>query len=171
MSCREWENRIRPWLERLAERAEAPEEPPRDIAEHAAACGSCSRRLQAARLLFRGADLRREPGPGLASRVSARLAREPARRFAFEPKITRSALAAAAVLAVALTAGIVAQRFLGAKADLVEVHLTLQAPQAGSVSVVGDWNGWDPDRDRLSDPDGDGTWEIRLRLRRGAELR
>ena len=29
----------------------------------------------------------------------------------------------------------------------------------------------DPSRDRLRDPNGDGTWEIRLRLRKGEELR
>ena len=32
-------------------------------------------------------------------------------------------------------------------------------------------DGWDPERNRLRDPDGDGVWEIRLRLRRGQEAR
>jgi hypothetical protein len=171
MSCREWEIRIRPWLKRLAERDEVLEALPQDIAEHAQICGSCSRRLQAALLLFRGTDLRREPDPGLASRVSERLARESGRRLRIEPRVLWYALAAAAVLAVALTVGVVAQRFLAPKAGLVEVRLVLEAPQAKTVSVVGDWNAWDPGRDRLRDPDGDGTWEIRLRLHKGEELR
>jgi 1,4-alpha-glucan branching enzyme len=51
------------------------------------------------------------------------------------------------------------------------VRLVLAAPGAESVSVVGDWNGWDPERDRLRDPDGDGVWEIRLRLQSGQEAR
>jgi len=34
------------------------------------------------------------------------------------------------------------------------------APNAASVSVIGDWNGWDPNADRLaSRPDGSGIWE------------
>jgi len=171
MSCGEWEIRVRPWLEGLAERGEAPELPPEDIAAHARGCQSCSRRIQAGLLLLRGAGLRREPDPELAFRVSERLAREPRRALAAERKGLRVALAAAAVLLVALTAGLLTWRFPGAEARLVEVHLVLQAPQAKTVSVVGDWNAWDPSRDRLRDPKGDGTWEIRLRLRRGEDLR
>jgi hypothetical protein len=171
MSCGEWGIRVRPWLEGLAERGEVPELLPEDIAAHARGCESCSRRIQAGLLLLRGAGLRREPDPGLASRVSERLAREPKRASVAEQKVLRVALAAAAALLVALTAGLITWRFLGAEARLVEVHLVLQAPQARSVSVVGDWNAWDPSRDRLRDPNGDGTWEIRLRLRKGEELR
>jgi len=171
MSCGVWENRIRPWLEGLAELEGAPETPPEDIAAHALGCESCARRLRAAMLLLRGTELRREPDAGLASRVSERLARE--RRWMSAPqwKGLRVALAAAAVLLVALTAGLLTWRFLRAESGLVEVHLVLEAPQAKSVSVVGDWNAWDPSRNRLRDPKGDGTWEIRLRLRKGEELR
>jgi hypothetical protein len=171
MSCRQWEVRIRPWLDRAAELDEDLEALPQEIAEHARVCGSCSRRLDAALLLLRGTDLRREPAPGLATRVSERLAQDSGRRYLIEPRFLRFALAAAAVLAVALTVGVVVQRFLAPKAGLVEVHLVLQAPQAKTVSVVGDWNDWDPDRDRLRDPDGNGSWEIRLRLHKGEELR
>jgi hypothetical protein len=171
MNCREWEIRIRPWLDRIAERDEVLETLPQEIAEHARACGSCSRRLKAALLLFRGADLRLEPDPGLATRVSERLARVSGRRQLVEPRFLRITLAAAAVLVVALTAGVVVQRFLATKVGLVEVHLVLQAPRAKTVSVVGDWNDWDPNRNRLRDPDGNGSWEIRLRLHKGEELR
>jgi len=38
------------------------------------------------------------------------------------------------------------------------------APNARAVSVIGDWNGWAPDRDVLSPrPDGSGIWEGRAR--------
>jgi hypothetical protein len=171
MSCREWEIRIRPWLDRMVEREEVLETPPQDIAEHARVCESCSRRLAAALLLFRGTDLRRAPDPGLANRVNERLAQESERRLQSGRNILRFALAAAAALVVGLIAGVVVQRFLPARAGLVEVHLMLQAPRAKTVTVVGDWNAWDPGRDRLRDPDGDGTWEIRLRLHKGEELR
>jgi hypothetical protein len=171
MSCGEWESRIRPWLKGLAELEEAPEMPPEDIAAHVRGCESCARRLWAALLLLRGAELRREPDPGLASRVSERLAREPRRVSAPQWKGLRVALAAAAVLLVALTAGLLTWRSLRAESSLVVVHLMLEAPQARTVSVVGDWNAWDPSRDRLRDPKGDGTWVITLRLRKGEELR
>jgi hypothetical protein len=171
MSCGEWESRVRPWLEGLTELEGAPEVPPEDIAAHARGCESCARRLQAALLLFRGAELRREPDAGLASRVSERLAREPRQALVTERKGLRLALAAAAVLLVALTAGLLTWRFLQAESRLVRVHLVLQAPRAKTVSVVGDWNAWDPNRDRLLDPNGDGTWEITLRLRKGEDLR
>ncbi len=171
MSCGEWESRIRPWLEGLAELEEAPGAPPADIAAHARGCESCALRLQAALLLFRGAELRREPAPGLASRVCERLAREPRQALAGPWKGLRLALAAAALLLVALTAGLLGWRLLRPETRLVEVHLVLEAPLARTVSVVGDWNAWDPNRDRMRDPRGHGTWEITLRLRKGEELR
>jgi 1,4-alpha-glucan branching enzyme len=49
----------------------------------------------------------------------------------------------------------------------VVVHLELTAPDAGSVSLVGDFNDWEPSRLMLKDPDQDGVWEIRLRLPKG----
>ncbi len=171
MRCGEWETLVRPWLEGLAQAEGALEEAPEDIAAHARGCRSCSRRIQAGLLLLRGADLRREPDAGLAARVIDGLSRERMRSPTGERKVLRVALAAAAAVLVAVTAGLMTWRFAGPGARMVEVHLVLQAPQAQSVSVVGDWNAWDPGRDRLRDPKGNGTWEITLRLRRGEELR
>ncbi|MBX7117496.1 MAG: 1,4-alpha-glucan branching protein GlgB, partial [Gemmatimonadaceae bacterium] len=37
------------------------------------------------------------------------------------------------------------------------VHFALWAPNARAVSVIGDWNGWDPSRDRLR-PNPGGVW-------------
>jgi len=53
--------------------------------------------------------------------------------------------------------------------DVITVHLTLEAPEAESVAVVGDWNGWDPEKNRMSDPNRDGIWELRLKLEKGGE--
>ncbi|MDB6084023.1 MAG: glgB, partial [Gammaproteobacteria bacterium] len=37
------------------------------------------------------------------------------------------------------------------------------APNASAVSVIGDWNGWDPSADQLTGrPDGSGIWEGRI---------
>lgn len=53
--------------------------------------------------------------------------------------------------------------------DIITVHLSLEAPEAESVAVVGDWNGWDPEKNRMSDSNNDGIWELRLKLEKGGE--
>lgn len=53
------------------------------------------------------------------------------------------------------------------QSDSVPVRFVLQAPDARSVAVVGDFNDWSADRDLLSDADKDGLWTITLRLTRG----
>lgn len=53
--------------------------------------------------------------------------------------------------------------------ETVEVHLYLDAPQAQSVAVAGDWNDWDASAHRLADPDGDGVWEVTFSVERGRE--
>ncbi len=45
-----------------------------------------------------------------------------------------------------------------AAASLVYVQFTLTAPGAHSVEVAGDFNGWQPARAELRDPEGDGSW-------------
>jgi len=40
----------------------------------------------------------------------------------------------------------------------------LKAPQAKRVSVVGTFNGWDPDAHALQGPDRNGVWTLRLPL-------
>jgi len=45
--------------------------------------------------------------------------------------------------------------------------LSLTAPAARSVSVVGSFNNWDRERHRLSGPDGSGRWRIVVTLRPG----
>jgi 1,4-alpha-glucan branching enzyme len=39
------------------------------------------------------------------------------------------------------------------------VHFAVWAPNADSVSVIGDWNGWDPATNQLSPRDVSGIWE------------
>lgn len=45
-----------------------------------------------------------------------------------------------------------------AQASLVYVQFTITAPGAQSVEVAGDFNGWQPQRAQLRDPEGDGNW-------------
>ena len=44
------------------------------------------------------------------------------------------------------------------------VDLFISAPQAASVAVVGDFNGWDPQRTRMIRLDHEGRWTARLKL-------
>ena len=73
--------------------------------------------------------------------------------------------AAAAVLVVGL--------FLGGRYDLMrqgwvnEVELVYSAPGAASVAVVGDFNGWDPEKNVMVRPGGKGPWRARLKLSSG----
>jgi 1,4-alpha-glucan branching enzyme len=45
-----------------------------------------------------------------------------------------------------------------------EVEVVYSAPQAVSVSVVGDFNAWNPKRTRMVRADHAGSWTARLRL-------
>ncbi len=172
MTCKEHAEEIGRWL--AARLAGEGAEPPAGLLEHAASCRACAARLAAARLLAGDGGLRREAPAGLADRVLRRLGRESGWKARPAPRLARLgwlAVPVAAVLAAALTFGLTARFLRPSAGEIVTVHLMLAAPGAGSVSVVGDWNDWDPEKDPLRDPDGDGVWEIRLRLRRGLEAR
>jgi 1,4-alpha-glucan branching enzyme len=48
----------------------------------------------------------------------------------------------------------------GVHEGVAGTHFAVWAPNAASVSVVGDWNGWDPTSQALrARPDGSGVWE------------
>ncbi len=54
-----------------------------------------------------------------------------------------------------------------AGASTVYVQFTLTAPGANSVEVAGDFNGWQPQRAELRDPEGDGNWSGLIALPAG----
>ncbi|MCP5514889.1 MAG: isoamylase early set domain-containing protein [Spirochaetales bacterium] len=84
--------------------------------------------------------------------------------------INRTLLAAAAVLLVVFTVSITLMA-VGNIEKSVVVYLQFYAPEAKEVAVVGDWNNWNPALDILQDKDGDGRWEIRIKVRTGREYR
>ncbi|MEO7338566.1 MAG: 1,4-alpha-glucan branching protein GlgB, partial [Caldimonas sp.] len=54
-------------------------------------------------------------------------------------------------------------RTLGCLLDAGGADFGVWAPNAGRVSVIGEWNGWKPDADPLqARPDGSGVWEGRV---------
>jgi 1,4-alpha-glucan branching enzyme len=70
---------------------------------------------------------------------------------------------------VALGAGLLLQRQGRNPDEMIIVRFELRAPDARDVAVVGNWNRWDPQAQKLGDPDGDGVWEIEIPLKRGEE--
>jgi len=47
------------------------------------------------------------------------------------------------------------------------VRFELVAPEARNVNLVGDFNGWDPQRSAMKDASGEGDWQITVRLKKG----
>jgi len=47
------------------------------------------------------------------------------------------------------------------------VRFSMEAKDAKKVAIVGSFNQWDPEKDVLSGPDGDGMWKITILLPEG----
>ena len=54
-----------------------------------------------------------------------------------------------------------------AEGEVVTVRFVLAAPEAGQVTVVGDFNEWDRGFHTMTDTDADGVWEIEIPLQKG----
>ncbi|MCD6120908.1 MAG: isoamylase early set domain-containing protein [Spirochaetales bacterium] len=74
--------------------------------------------------------------------------------------------AAAAVLIFTLAGIFLFPQFESGK-DEVIVKFELTAPEAKSVSLAGDFNNWEPSKLFLKDRNGDGKWELKIRLKKG----
>jgi hypothetical protein len=53
---------------------------------------------------------------------------------------------------------------------LVATQFVIELPAAGSVALVGEFNGWDPKATPLVDPSGRGVWETSVMLPPGRHL-
>ncbi len=102
----------------------------------------------------------------LADRVMARLGADamPDRRIVrrFRPGL-RVLSAAAAALVVIASVGILVGR---GGVDTTVVRFSLEAPEASSVLLAGNFSGWTSDGLNL-ERTGNGLWEIEIRLKRG----
>ncbi len=180
MKCREFRTELARWMGNSWDHPESSL--PTPLVDHARTCTECDARLHAAAALVSPAQSQVPVPEDLRSRIMNRvLGDSPGmdakiRRFSppdtsqkqVRPVVWLAAAAAVLVLATSLATIALMQPRLG---DQVEVHLVLEAPTARTVSVVGDWNAWDPDTHRLVDSDGDGKWEITIRVERGGEYR
>jgi hypothetical protein len=166
MTCEQWNEQFSEWLDQdWTKRIDL--DCPSAIREHAESCPHCGPRLQAALLLIEGSSLDRQPPPGLAERIAEHLSTGIPVHSKIRPLWI--GIPAAALLFVALGIGLLLPR-LGRGADeTIVVRFELQAPDAQDVAVVGNWNRWDPEAQKLEDPDGDGIWEIEIPLKRGEE--
>jgi hypothetical protein len=166
MTCEQWNEQFSEWLgQDWANRIDL--ECPPAVRKHAESCPRCGPRLQAAFLLVEGAPLNRRPPPGLAERIAARLST----RVPLRPKLRPLwiGIPAAALLFVSLGIGLLLPRQGRSAHDTIVVRFELRAPEAQDVAVVGNWNRWDAEAQKLEDPDGDGIWEIEIPLKRGEE--
>ena len=122
------------------------------------------------RVLHRAAPVRPTPIPAWRRAASAFVA----------PRTLRWNMASAAAVLLALTAGALAMVMTRAPAanpasaltaadppnQTVLVRLVVVLPDAGTVEVAGDFNGWDPSRTPLT-PAASGAWTVTLPLQPG----
>ena len=150
------------------------------VSEHLAVCRRCASAYGALIPLLRHdagrpSGLSADPG-GLAESFADRLMGQlgggkpaggivRARRRRVTPRLP-IALAAGAALLIA--AGFLAW-FWGFRPgkEEVPVRFELIAPEARSVNLVGDFNGWDPHQLAMKDVTGEGDWQITVRLKKG----
>ncbi len=95
---------------------------------------------------------------------NARVARTQFKALGEFVRVRAASLAAAAILAVAIGSGL----YLGLRdRDSVVVRFVLDAPEASSVAVAGDFNGWKTEGWALSRRGAGAPWELSIRLRKG----
>lgn len=175
MTCQEFNRRLNSILDsEWVTTGEAPSIPPQ-LREHAQMCESCAAALHATEALV-GLGQPPEPPEGMADRVTEMImdrARSRDQRSRFRTWSTGIAAAAVLVMASVFVTTLFLDR--GAAGDVLSeaviVRLQLEAPQAESVAVVGDWNDWDPEAHRLSDANNDGIWEIEVKVTPDREYR
>ncbi|MBI4914294.1 MAG: zf-HC2 domain-containing protein [Acidobacteria bacterium] len=139
----------------------------REVLErHVARCPSCRRLLAG---ITRIDDKLEELGEvdvpgGLAGAILDRL---PLDAYAPSPRrrILRYAAAPLAALFLFAVGFLLRGRYVMESVDRArEVEVAIAAPQAVTVAVVGDFNGWDPKRNRLVRSGHEGVWKARLKL-------
>lgn len=166
MTCEQWSKEFKQWLDRDWTNGTDTSCPP-SLQQHGEHCSRCGPRLQAALLLVEGKSLDRQAPPGLAERIVERMGSgTPIRSKAWLPWI---GIPAAALLLIAVGFLLVLRAPGRSAGETIVVRFELQAPDAREVSVVGNWNRWNPEAQKLEDPDGDGVWEIEIHLNKGEE--
>ena len=151
----------------------APSLSPEELKAHLASCADCNERFGTLLPLVdrdcrgaAGTASCTEGDAALGDAVMASLDAPGRHLLPFAPAVTANALAAAAaaIFVLGLSLGIYFAR-LGS--DTVKVSFSLQAPQASTVSLAGDFNGWSGEGYQMRRVGRSGTWEIKVPLKRG----
>ena len=146
------------------------------LREHLAECSSCRKMFYSLNLLENGRVLYEDTPCDLENRCMDKIMQQKYsnHEFAAGSKgiwVNVKYLAAAAVLLIILSVSVTLSVISLNPDGRAVVYLSLYAPEAENVSVVGDWNDWVPGRDMLNDRNMDGTWEIKLEVEPGREYR
>jgi hypothetical protein len=170
MDCRKYDEK----LKEAASTAWLKEEPLRldpDTEAHITSCSRCKARLLALRTLMGPGQPVTDAPEDLGERVYAAIeGRLKARPKAAIPAVAWT-LAAAASFIIILAGAVILAFSQQSTKPMVTVRFVLMAPGAMHVSVVGDFNDWNPEKNRLSDADGNGTCELDLTLPADREYR
>ena len=174
MDCRSFRERLRRWLEAAWDGAVRSAELPEDLLRHSEGCSQCARRLATVLALQ---EPEGRPTADLVQRVTyavvAAADRRPAQRWL--ERTWQGLRGGGRLVRASVTIGVAVMLIVTLQSlfrpQTVTVKLSFEAPGASHVTVVGDWNSWNPTADQLADPDGDGVWEIQLQLRRSTEPR
>jgi hypothetical protein len=164
--CADAQRIARAWVQELRLAADDAD----GMRRHCATCASCARRFEALLPFFArdaggtAVSPREDPSPDFVNRVMAQVKRAPDAR----QRVRRIRLAAIAAGLIVFAGVSVLMLRIGAARAAGEtlVRFELVAPGAKSVSLVGSFSGWQESGLALSDRNGDGIWEIAIRLRR-----
>jgi hypothetical protein len=168
MLCEEWNDKFKNLMQNNWQETADFSHLPEDLKAHVSTCSHCSTTYQAAKLLINGRTLQKTAPFYLSKRIITAISAE---SITYRPTWYGYVLLPIAAAVLIAFSVFITLTFLAPHNNLVTVHLVLEAAKAASVSVVGDWNGWDPKADTLRDDDGDGVWEIVLHLTKNKEYR
>ncbi len=137
--------------------------------DHVRACPSCQALLTDLRRLDEEfLDLPEiENPPDLSKRILGAIP-APRRHFSSQAWVSRHSglmLAAMAVIVLGFLVGTRYGMLVGGGER--EIEVSFFAPAAGSVAVVGNFNEWDPHRDRMERRGDEGVWSVKLKLQPG----
>lgn len=172
MKCEDFSGHIGRW----EKEGELSREELDGLSRHAGSCPSC--RIRYANILplverkgiLQESSTGQIPVPDIASRVMARIGeRQPVSLSGKRGRIFPAGwiAAAAGVVFVVLAGLTLLPRYLGSGGEYVTVRFIIDHPSAGSVSLAGDFSGWNPEMHLLEKKAPDGPWEIRVRLKKG----
>ncbi|MBN2440473.1 MAG: hypothetical protein JXJ04_03990 [Spirochaetales bacterium] len=168
MKCKEWKAHFNAWLSQHWLIEDKVDDIPDVLKAHVSDCPECKKRLLSAQILGKSVDFQDKAPENLAEKINTYVLTRGSQKKKSIPRWIMVPLAAAALVIITFIFTIT---FFTQPKNTITIHLMIDVPDATCVSVVGDWNNWDPDVDVLTDPDGDGRWEIKLHLNKNNEYR